>query len=171
MFSCLACLSLYCCVWHWFPPSRARPPGGPFRSPFSRRGDITLELYPDEAPATEGNFLSYVDQGLYNDAEFYRVLRLDNDRNPTSKVTYIQGGLNGKGRRLAPVAHETTAQTWDQTYRRRERTPQRWTGWRRLGQSHREVGTCVQSFRQAFCLSGTASGVCGTLGWRGGRRR
>ena len=74
-------------------------------------GDITLELYPDKAPATVGNFLSYVDQGLYNGAEFYRVLRLDNDRNPNSKVTYIQGGLNGKGKPLAPIAHETTAQT------------------------------------------------------------
>src|SRR6185436_21196926 len=40
-----------------------------------------------------------------------RVLRLDNDRNPNSKVTYIQGGLNGKGKPLPPVAHETTTQT------------------------------------------------------------
>jgi len=74
-------------------------------------GDITVELDADKAPATVANFLAYVDQGLYNGAEFYRVLRLDNDRNPNSKVTYIQGGLNGKGKPLPPVAHETTTQT------------------------------------------------------------
>ncbi len=74
-------------------------------------GDITVELDQDKAPATVANFLAYVDQGLYNGAEFYRVLRLDNDRNPNSKVTYIQGGLNGKGKPLGPVVHETTTQT------------------------------------------------------------
>jgi cyclophilin family peptidyl-prolyl cis-trans isomerase len=38
-------------------------------------GDITLELYPDEAPITVDNFLSYVNDGFYNSTVFHRVIR------------------------------------------------------------------------------------------------
>lgn len=38
-------------------------------------GDITLELYPDKAPATVENFLRYVDEGFYNGTVFHRVIR------------------------------------------------------------------------------------------------
>jgi len=38
-------------------------------------GSITLELYPDKAPATVANFLSYVDEGFYNGTIFHRVIR------------------------------------------------------------------------------------------------
>jgi len=38
-------------------------------------GDITLELYPDKAPATVENFLRYVDDGFYKDTIFHRVIR------------------------------------------------------------------------------------------------
>jgi cyclophilin family peptidyl-prolyl cis-trans isomerase len=38
-------------------------------------GNITLELYPDKAPATVANFLSYVDEGFYNGTIFHRVIR------------------------------------------------------------------------------------------------
>ncbi len=37
-------------------------------------GDITLELYPDKAPITVKNFLSYVDSGFYSDTVFHRVI-------------------------------------------------------------------------------------------------
>ncbi|HIF06929.1 MAG TPA: peptidylprolyl isomerase, partial [Gemmatimonadetes bacterium] len=42
-------------------------------------GDIELELYPDRAPVTVGNFLAYVDAGHFDDGSFYRVVRVDND--------------------------------------------------------------------------------------------
>ncbi len=38
-------------------------------------GDITLELYPDKAPATVENFLRYVDEGFYSGTVFHRVIR------------------------------------------------------------------------------------------------
>jgi peptidyl-prolyl cis-trans isomerase A (cyclophilin A) len=37
-------------------------------------GDITLELYPDEAPITVENFLQYVDDGFYDGTIFHRVI-------------------------------------------------------------------------------------------------
>jgi cyclophilin family peptidyl-prolyl cis-trans isomerase len=37
-------------------------------------GSITLELYPDKAPATAANFLRYVDEGFYNGTVFHRVI-------------------------------------------------------------------------------------------------
>lgn len=38
-------------------------------------GNITLELYPDKAPATVENFLGYVRSGHYEDTIFHRVVR------------------------------------------------------------------------------------------------
>jgi peptidyl-prolyl cis-trans isomerase B (cyclophilin B) len=37
-------------------------------------GDITLELYPDKAPATVKNFLTYVDEKFYDNTIFHRVI-------------------------------------------------------------------------------------------------
>lgn len=37
-------------------------------------GEITLELYPDKAPATVANFLQYVKDGSYNGTIFHRVI-------------------------------------------------------------------------------------------------
>jgi len=38
------------------------------------KGDITLELYPEKAPATVENFLSYVDDKFYDGTIFHRVI-------------------------------------------------------------------------------------------------
>ncbi|MGD8644102.1 MAG: peptidylprolyl isomerase [Chromatiales bacterium] len=38
------------------------------------KGTLVLELYPDKAPATVENFLSYVDDGFYNGTIFHRVI-------------------------------------------------------------------------------------------------
>lgn len=38
------------------------------------KGDITIELFPDEAPVTVENFLTYVDQGFYDGTVFHRVI-------------------------------------------------------------------------------------------------
>ena len=37
-------------------------------------GDITLELYPEKAPISVKNFLSYVDDGYYDGTVFHRVI-------------------------------------------------------------------------------------------------
>jgi len=37
-------------------------------------GSFTLELYPDDAPATVENFLQYVDSGFYENTLFHRVI-------------------------------------------------------------------------------------------------
>jgi peptidyl-prolyl cis-trans isomerase B (cyclophilin B) len=37
-------------------------------------GTITLELYPDKAPATVENFLNYVKEGFYDGTIFHRVI-------------------------------------------------------------------------------------------------
>ncbi len=37
-------------------------------------GDITLELYPDKAPKSVENFLTYVKSGFYNGTIFHRVI-------------------------------------------------------------------------------------------------
>lgn len=38
-------------------------------------GDITIELYPDKAPATVENFLRYVDEKFYDNTLFHRVIK------------------------------------------------------------------------------------------------
>lgn len=37
-------------------------------------GDITLELFPEQAPITVENFLSYVDSGFFDGTVFHRVI-------------------------------------------------------------------------------------------------
>ena len=73
-------------------------------------GTILVEVYPQVAPLSAGNFLQYVDQGLYENAGFYRVVRPDND-NGSPVISVIQGGLLGEQKSLPPVAHETTEAT------------------------------------------------------------
>jgi len=38
------------------------------------KGQLTIELYPKEAPETVKNFLAYVDSGFYNGTIFHRVM-------------------------------------------------------------------------------------------------
>lgn len=37
-------------------------------------GDITIELYPEDAPVTVGNYLGYVNSGFYDGVLFHRVI-------------------------------------------------------------------------------------------------
>ena len=39
------------------------------------KGDITIELYPDKAPISIKNFLSYVDEKFYDGTIFHRVIK------------------------------------------------------------------------------------------------
>jgi peptidyl-prolyl cis-trans isomerase A (cyclophilin A)/peptidyl-prolyl cis-trans isomerase B (cyclophilin B) len=38
------------------------------------KGEIVLELYPDKAPASVANFLTYVQDGFYNGTVFHRII-------------------------------------------------------------------------------------------------
>ena len=77
-------------------------------------GVVELELYPDKAPVTVANFLRYVDEGRFDGATFYRVVRAGTDPNPKAPIQVIQGGIDSdahRGQMLPPIAHETTAKT------------------------------------------------------------
>jgi peptidyl-prolyl cis-trans isomerase A (cyclophilin A) len=76
-------------------------------------GTIVVEVYPDKAPITAQNFLKYVDEGRYNGAAFYRVVRLDNQPTSPVKIEVIQGGLDSthRERRLPAIEQETTQKT------------------------------------------------------------
>src|ERR1700691_5050816 len=67
--------------------------------------EVLLELA--RAPQSAGDFLKYVDRGLYAGAAFYRTVRPDDDPNPV-KIEVVQGGLTDESRFLAPIAHEPT---------------------------------------------------------------
>ena len=89
-------------------------------------GDISIEVFPEQAPITVANFLAYIDGEHYADASFYRVV--GTGREPGTErapVLGIQGGLlgtwfrkRGEGKdaeretpKLPPIAHETTKVT------------------------------------------------------------
>ncbi|MBN1223541.1 MAG: peptidylprolyl isomerase [Candidatus Aminicenantes bacterium] len=76
-------------------------------------GDITVEVFEQKAPITAGNFLEYVDKGLFNDCSFYRTVTMDNQPDNDIKIEVIQGGLGADEgeRRLPPITHETTEKT------------------------------------------------------------
>ncbi|MCB1695635.1 MAG: peptidylprolyl isomerase [Halioglobus sp.] len=67
-------------------------------------------VYPQKAPLSAGDFLDYVDRGLYQGAAFYRVVRPDND-NGSPVIEVIQGGLLTETPPTEPVAHESTQQS------------------------------------------------------------
>jgi cyclophilin family peptidyl-prolyl cis-trans isomerase len=53
----------------------ATPPGAlPMVTIRTSKGDIRLELYPEQAPVTVENFLAYVDNGHYQGTIFHRVI-------------------------------------------------------------------------------------------------
>jgi len=76
-------------------------------------GDITVELYPEQAPVTAGNFLAHVENGDYTNSLFYRVVRLDNQPDNPVKIQVIQGGLfyDEVVDTISPIIHETTQET------------------------------------------------------------
>jgi len=76
------------------------------------QGDISLTLYPHQAPVTVNNFIENIKAGLYDGGRFYRASRPDNNLNARRKVlTLIQGGKNEQKPARPAIAHETTVQT------------------------------------------------------------
>ena len=76
-------------------------------------GEITVEIYEQAAPITASNFLKYVDENLFQNSCFYRVVRMDNQPNDKIKIEVVQGGLffTNPDNMLAPIEHETTKKT------------------------------------------------------------
>jgi peptidyl-prolyl cis-trans isomerase A (cyclophilin A) len=76
-------------------------------------GEITLELYPEQAPVTVKNFLQYIEENRFCDATFYRVVTRENQPGKEWKIEVIQGGLfeDEHPDMLPPIIHETTNQT------------------------------------------------------------
>ena len=54
--------------------ARAEKRSNPLVKLETSMGEITLELYPDKAPATVANFLQYVKDGSYDGTIFHRVI-------------------------------------------------------------------------------------------------
>ncbi|PWB80453.1 MAG: peptidylprolyl isomerase [Candidatus Methylomirabilota bacterium] len=73
-------------------------------------GSIEVTVDPVRAPLSAGDFLRYVDRGLYDEAAFYRVVRQGNDHG-TPPIEVVQGGIVDKAKALEPIPHETTEQT------------------------------------------------------------
>ena len=62
-------------------------------------GDITVELFPDQAPVTVQNFIAYVDSGFYDNTLFHRVIA----------DFMVQGGgltITGPKETRAPIENE-----------------------------------------------------------------
>ena len=76
-------------------------------------GDMTVEIYEEQAPVTAANFLSHVERGDYTNSIFYRVVRLDNQPQSKVKIEVIQGGLfhDEVLDTITPIRHESTQET------------------------------------------------------------
>jgi peptidyl-prolyl cis-trans isomerase A (cyclophilin A) len=76
----------------------------------TRLGKIQLQLDTRHSPTSAGNFLEFVDKGLFAGTQFYRSVHPENDQN-RSKISVLQGGIVDKEKFLPPIAHETTQKT------------------------------------------------------------
>jgi peptidyl-prolyl cis-trans isomerase A (cyclophilin A) len=73
-------------------------------------GAIGVAVDLARAPISAGDFLKYVDRGLFDGSAFYRTVRPDNDINPV-KIDVIQGGVVNDKKLLPPIPHEPTNKT------------------------------------------------------------
>jgi len=76
-------------------------------------GTIEVELYPDKAPVTTGNFIQYVKEERFKGATFYRTVTMQNQPDSKVKIQVIQGGLfeDEHPAMLPPIRHESTDET------------------------------------------------------------
>ncbi|HSH50117.1 MAG TPA: peptidylprolyl isomerase [Bacteroidales bacterium] len=79
----------------------------------TKYGSIIAVLYPDKAPITCENFIKYIKNNKFEGANFYRVVRLNNQPDNTIKIEVIQGGLgfDVEESPYPPIKHETTLET------------------------------------------------------------
>jgi cyclophilin family peptidyl-prolyl cis-trans isomerase len=76
-------------------------------------GHIEIELDALAAPATTRNFLHYAHERLYNDGQFFRTVRLDNQPTNAIKIQVIQAraGTERQDEFLPPILLERTRDT------------------------------------------------------------
>ena len=78
-------------------------------------GDIKVELYPQQAPATVAAFLQNIDSGYFKDCSFYRILRNDNQVTGSLHSFLIQGGVwqakPDRKSKFKLIPHEPTNKT------------------------------------------------------------
>ncbi len=76
-------------------------------------GEIIFEIDTVNAPVSGKNFLEHVQKSTFNDAVFYRVVRMDNQPNNEVKIEVIQGGVFTEIRfeKIPGIRHETTKET------------------------------------------------------------
>ena len=70
-------------------------------------GDITIEVYEEQAPISSGSFLDHVDGGYFEGGAFWRTVTTEND-NGSPIIEVIQGGVIGEVTDLPTVEHEST---------------------------------------------------------------
>lgn len=74
-------------------------------------GEIVIEVYPKKAPVTVSNFVKYVNLGKFKGANFYRVVRMNNQPQDDIKIEVIQGNFTDNKNDLGSIKHETSNQT------------------------------------------------------------
>ncbi len=74
-------------------------------------GSIEAEIALDKAPVTGANFLRYVDAGRYQNGQFHRTVKLDNQPNNAVKIEVIQAGTAAKVEQFPPIVLERTSLT------------------------------------------------------------
>jgi len=77
----------------------------------TQMGDIKVEINQEKAPITAGNFLGYVDEGLYDGTSFFRTVTMDNQPKDEVKIEVIQGGQVPKEKEHPPILLERTTLT------------------------------------------------------------
>lgn len=78
-------------------------------------GEFVIEADVGRAPLTAGNFLKYVDAGLYDGGRFHRTVRTSPDNQPQNevKIDVVQAGAapGRRGEFFPAIAHEPTSRT------------------------------------------------------------
>lgn len=68
------CIAVGLVLMNFGAAAQEKPKANPIVVMKTSSGDITVELYPDKAPVTVANFLSYVDEKFYEGLIFHRVM-------------------------------------------------------------------------------------------------
>ncbi len=73
-------------------------------------GNIHIEVYPEKAPISSKDFLYYIEEGIYQDQGFYRVVHPENDPKKMG-MSIVQGGTLDLRPYTALIEHESTETT------------------------------------------------------------
>lgn len=136
------------------------------------KGEVVLELYPDKAPTTVANFLSYVEDGFYNGTVFHRIIPnfmiqgggFDQQYQKKDTRDAIQNEAdNGLGNDRGTIAmartsdpHSATAQFFINTV---DNTPLNFTGKNPRGWGYAVFGKVIKGMDVVDAISATPTGL------------